>query len=236
MAQVAHKLQYPTEQDTILTHMEIVHQEVRKLLRKGVVHYEYDELVQIGVIGLIEASRRYEEQKCSSFGVYARIRIQGAIIDEIRKRDWVPRSVRKRAQNLREAAEILQTRLKRKPTRAELAVELDIPEKNLEKFCRLAQIHSLLSLENDGENSMHHHIHSECKDAQEHILEQEQHQHLHQAIAALAPQERRMIEMYYFEDKGLREIAMEFGVSESRVCQIHTQIKRRIAKKIVHMK
>ena len=220
-------------QNTVLEHIDIVHQEVRKILRRGVKQYEYNELFQIGVLGLIEAIQRYEEQKCTAFSVYARIRIQGAIIDEIRKRDWVPRSVRKRAKELN-AVVTEQTKKKgRKPTDQEIASSLGLSVCKVDRFRHLSHIHKMTSLESNPENPLHESIPCEVTiDAQQQVLKKESHKHLHLVLATLNEQERRIIEMYYFEDQSLKSIAQEFGVSESRICQIHIQLKKRMAKRL----
>ena len=141
-----------TINDAIVTHMYVVEQESRKILRRGVAHYEYDELYQLGMVGLIEAAHRFDDRHQCSFSVYARIRVQGTIIDAMRKKDWVPRSVRKRAKAYKEAVQYLTEKHERSPTKEEICSYIDIPVQKLEKHTKLCAILPLISIEDRGDH------------------------------------------------------------------------------------
>jgi RNA polymerase sigma factor for flagellar operon FliA len=219
------------EQNQILAHMHLVHQEVRKMMRRGIVQYEYDELVQIGTIGLMEAVYRFDELRRQSFSMYARIRIQGSIIDEIRKRDWVPRSVRQRSNNLKEGVEYLKEKLQRTPTRKELCAHLNIKERKFSSYRFHSEIAPLVSLE-AGEFPIIDQVPSTDSDAQEALMNKEAIQEMMQLIDDLSPQDKEIIRQYYFEDKNMKSIAQCFNVTESRICQIHQKIKKQFARKL----
>ena len=107
----------------ILTYYPMVYRVARRMAARYPSSVELDDLVSIGTMGLIDAAERYDEKICNSFAGYARIRVQGAIVDALRKADWVPRSVRNRARNIHAAKANLELRLGRVPTRDELAGE-----------------------------------------------------------------------------------------------------------------
>lgn len=212
--------------DAIIAHMYVVEQETKKIIRRGVTHYEYDELYQLGMVGLIEAAHRFDNRHQCSFSVYARIRVQGSIIDAMRKKDWVPRSVRKRAKTYNEAIVYLTQKYERPPTKEELCIYIDIPVQKLETYTKLCTITPLISMEDRGDQALPICEKTGC--AQESIIKKEEFSMLHACIKALPEQERELIHMYYFEEKNMKQIAACFSVSESRICQMHGRIKTKL--------
>ena len=134
----------PTINDCIVEHMYIVEQEARKIIRRGIIHHEYNDLYLLGMIGLIEAAHRFDHRFQCSFSVYARIRIQGSIIDAMRKKDWVPRSVRKRAKEYNDAVQYLTNKYNRPPTKEELCSYINLPVEKLENHTKLCMITPLI--------------------------------------------------------------------------------------------
>ena len=232
MGLALHKENEKNIQEIVLEHMNIVHQEVRKLFPRGAIQNDYNDMVQIGVIGLIEAANRFDAQRCRSFAVYARIRIQGAIIDEMRKQDWVPRSVRQRAAQLKDSISYLTTTLGRKPSIKEICNYIGITEDKFATFCVHSEIAPLLSLEDGGEFPIRNQISYEEETVQERVINKEQKQILATLIKELNEQEQKIVQLYYFEDMNMKEIASFFGVSESRISQIHHKIKKHLAIKL----
>lgn len=226
-----HKRNIHVQQELIIEHMSIVHQEVKKMMRRGVVQHEYNELVQIGTIGLIQAVHRFDEIKGQSFSKYARIRVQGSILDELRKRDWVPRSVRQRSKKLKISEQHLQEKLKRSPTKEEVCSYLDIDEKRFSSYLFHSEIAKVVSMD-AGENPIREQISSHTHNPQEDILKKERMAALKECIETLLPQEREIVEQYYFQNKNMKTIAEYFGVTESRICQIHRKVKQKLAQKM----
>lgn len=220
-----------TQQQRIIDNLHLVHHEVKKLIRKGVVHQEYDELVQIGTIGLMEAVYRFDELVGQSFSKYARIRIQGSILDELRKRDWIPRSVRKRSKDLKNGVAHLEDRLKRAPTRKEICSYLGIEESRYSSYCFHANIAPLVSMD-EGDFPIRNRISSEVFTPQDELIHREEIDRLKSVIQTLTPQEREILEQYYYEGLKMKEIAERFGVSESRICQIHRKVKSKLAQRM----
>ncbi|MEC7987579.1 MAG: FliA/WhiG family RNA polymerase sigma factor [Myxococcota bacterium] len=208
----------------------LVHRVAKRLMLRNPFSWDYEELVQIGMIGLLDAVEKFEKEKSISFFVYARIRIQGAILDAMRRSDWVPRSVRERNSILEEAHRILKSRLKRDPTHAELAEQMGFSMQQFQHFYRLCDTRVLLSL-NDGEPiRIEDVLATQENDPQESLLEKEKTRVLRELVAKLPPRDQRLIQLYYYENYTLNEIAIRFGISESRVSQVHSLIKKRLAK------
>ena len=219
------KQQYTaTINDCIVEHMYIVEQEARKIIRRGIIHHEYNDLYQLGMVGLIEAAHRFDHQFQCSFSVYARIRVQGSIIDAMRKKDWVPRSVRKRAKEYNEAVQYLTDKYNRPPTKEELCSYINLPVEKLETHTKLCMITPLISMEERGDNPLP--VDEQC--IQESMIKKEESSHLHACLNELTEQEQQLITMYYFEEMSMKAIANEFGVSESRICQLHGAIKKKL--------
>lgn len=212
--------------DFIIEHMHIVHQEVYKIARTRNTIQDHDELVQLGMLGLIQAAHRFDGRHQHAFSVYARIRIQGSIIDAMRTQDWVPRSVRKREQLLQNTIRYLHQKKGCLPSRDEIAQYLNIPIKNYDHFLLFCLISPLVNVEDE--------ISSQCteQDIQEILIQKEAFLDVFTSIQTLNPQEKDIISLYYFEDWTLREIAEKYFVSESRICQVHNKIKQKLQKKL----
>ena len=226
------KKENSTRNEFIVSHMFLVKQEVRKLIRSGVSQNEFDELVQIGMLGLIEAANRFNQQQQCSFSVYARIRIRGSIIDELRRKDWVPRSVRARAKRLEEASSYLKNKLDRQPTTKELSSELHICEKKLSSFQSISILRSLVSMEDGGETPIRNTLPSDDQNAQDYLIQKESIFLLKQALLSCSKQEQELIHLYYFQNQSMRQIAAQHGISESRICQNLKQIRNHLAAKL----
>lgn len=224
------------QQEQIIENLPLVHHEVKRLIRKGMVHQEYDELVQMGTIGLMEAIYRFDELVGQSFSKYARIRIRGAILDELRKRDWIPRSVRQRSKNLSNGIALLEEKLKRTPTQKEICSYLGIEESKYSSYCFHANIAPLVSMD-EGEYPIRNTISSHESNPQETLLHKEEIETLQHVMQTLSEQEKEIIHQYYYEGLRMKDIAVNFDVSESRICQIHRNIKAKLAQKIrIHAK
>jgi RNA polymerase sigma factor for flagellar operon FliA len=194
-------------------------------------HVDGADLVSYGVIGLIDAIDRYDPVRQVKFETYAIPRIRGAIIDELRAIDWVPRSVRAKARAVEQAYASLEATLLRTPTDAEVAAELDISEQDLQDILRQISFVGVAALDEvflvGGDRSERTTLGDTIPDAAAGPVamfeDKESKEILSQAIMQLGDRERTVLSLYYYEGLTLAEIGEILGVTESRVCQIHTK-------------
>jgi RNA polymerase sigma factor for flagellar operon FliA len=189
-----------------------------------------EDLYSAGLIGLLDAIRHFNPRLGSNFESYARVRIRGAVFDELRRMDWVPRSVHRKARRVQLAIQELEQRKRRTPTAAEVAVELNIS---------LAEYHHLLdeirpatfvcldsAVNPEAEDSPSQYealADTSQPDPLDEVARRETAGHLAKLIKRLPTAQKKVLALYYFEDMRLREIAAVFGLTESRICQIHAQ-------------
>ncbi len=204
-------------------------------------HVEQADLISYGMIGLIEAMERFEPLRQIRFETFAMQRIRGAIIDELRSLDWVPRSVRFRAREIEEANSKLEHKLGRAPTDAELAETMGIDEDELREALIQISNSSILALEElwmtsdaSGDRvSLLDTIQDEnAPDPQAALDTSEVKDRLHEAIQDLPERETLVVALYYFENLTLREIGDVLGVTESRVSQLHSKAVLRLRSRL----
>ncbi len=211
-------------------YLPLVHYLANKLFiftSKGI---DKDELYSAGVMGLLDAIERFDLEKGTEFNTFASIRIRGSIIDEIRRIDWVPRSVRQKAKRLDSAIHSLFNQLGRMPSDQEIADELEI---SVEEYYHLTDnlgplfLHSLESEVVVGDDSSQLKIKDVISDDGELSYEQKKirvrtKKKIIESISQLPEKEKLVISLYYYEDLNLKEIGLVLGVSESRVSQMHS--------------
>ncbi len=197
---------------------------------------EIDDLVSAGVVGLMDAIEKYDPGRDTKFETYAVARIRGAIVDDLRSLDWVPRSVRRKARMLEETYSILENELGRAATDAEIAARLNTSLSDLRTMVEEIVSAGLLSLDDfvgnqEGEKTSRI-IDLVCsKDGitpSTGIEREEMKDILADAIMNIPDKERTVVALYYYEDMTLKEIGRTLGVSESRVSQIHTKAMLRL--------
>jgi RNA polymerase sigma factor for flagellar operon FliA len=194
-------------------------------------HVDEQDLVSYGLLGLIGAIERYDPDRAIKFETFAMARIRGAIIDELRSLDWVPRSVRTRAREIERAIALLERELMRAPTDEEIATKLGIAPEELEENLReisrssVAALDELWSPTGSGDQvALVDTIQDKTGPDPESSLEQtEVKEALAEAISALPEREKLVVTLYYYEELTLREIGEVLGVTESRVSQLHTK-------------
>jgi RNA polymerase sigma factor FliA len=199
-------------------------------------HVDEQDLVSYGLLGLIGAIERFDPEREIKFETYAIARIKGAIIDELRSLDWVPRSVRTRAREIERAIASLERTLMRAPTDEEIAAKLELTpvelEDSLAEISRtsMAALDELWSPSAGGDQvSLIDTIEDESGPDPEISLEQtELREALGEAIARLPEREKLVVTLYYYEELTLREIGEVLGVTESRVSQLHTKAVLRL--------
>ena len=201
---------------------------------------EHADLASYGMFGLIDAIEKFDLDKGVKFETYAIARIRGAIIDELRSIDWVPRSVRSKARDVERAITTLETRLRRTPTEEELAAELDISLKDLRTALSQVSLTSIVALDetfgtdDDDRQALVDTLQDPGQITPEGTIEEaEQRRLLSESIARMSEREKTVVVLYYFEGMTLAQIGEILGVTESRVCQLHTKAVLGLRAKLV---
>ncbi len=197
---------------------------------------EYDDLVSYGIFGLIDAIDKFDTTKNVKFETYASLRIRGAILDQIRKMDWIPRTVRQRQRKIDEAIKQVEMRTGKTATDEEIAKELGVSEDELTSWQSQLKVTNVVSLSEFEESGQEPVIETVNKNRfsqpEEVVAEQELKEKLMESLELLTEKERRVIELYYYEDLTLKEISLVLEVSESRVSQLHTKALLKMRKKM----
>lgn len=222
----------------IIQYLPVVKYVIGKLQIKISDNLEYDELLSIGCLGLIEAIEKFDTKFNVKFETYAISRIKGSIIDELRERDIFSRSLRKKMKELENAYSYLEKKLNRPPLEEEVAnyLKLTIPEfhKLLNKISPI----TILSLDEKYQDSQDAiFIKDTVEDTRspnpEEIIEKKRVRSiLKESISCLPENEKKILFLYYYEDLTLKEISAVLGISESRVCQLHSQLIIKLRAKI----
>lgn len=195
---------------------------------------QLDDLIQAGIVGLLEAARKYNSSHGASFATYAGIRIRGAMIDDVRKGDWVPRSVHRNSRTINEAFRKVESRLGREASDTEVAEELDISLDDYYAQLKDTNCGRLSSLDEmlDREESNDEPAASSDDTPSVAVLQSAMKQAVIERIDELPERERLVLSLYYEEELNLKEIGEVIGVSESRVSQIHSQAMARLRAKL----
>ena len=199
---------------------------------------ELDDLLQAGGIGLLNAIERYDSLQGTAFTTYAVQRIRGAMLDELRSRDWVPRSVRRNAREVAQAMQKLEQHLGRPATESELAQRLGITLAEYRQILLDTNNSQLFSYdewrEEQGENAERLLEGHEEANPLHHLLEGSLRQRVIEAIEALPEREKMVLTLYYQEELNLKEIGAVLEVGESRVSQLHSQAIKRLRAKLAN--
>lgn len=197
---------------------------------------EYEDLVSYGIFGLIDAIDKFDLEKDVKFETYASLRIRGSILDQIRKMDWIPRTVRQRQKKIEGAIREIEARTGRNASDDEIASELGIAENELNEWQSQLKVTNIVSLnefvEQGGEPVMDARNNSHFVQPEESVQEEELKIILKETMDFLTEKERKVILLYYYEDLTLKEISNILEVSESRVSQLHTKALLKMRKKM----
>ena len=213
----------------VARHAELVKRIAYHLAGRLPPSVEVDDLIQAGMIGLIEAAAHYSSDRGASFETYAGIRIRGAMIDALRKQDWAPRSVHRRTRAAANAIRDIENREGREARDTEIAAAMGIP---LDEYHQILQdsLSCQLASIDDGESAV------EVADRKADPLRETESGSLRAAVAAaittLPERERLVMSMYYDDELNLKEIGAVLGISESRVCQLHGQALVRLRSRL----
>jgi RNA polymerase sigma factor FliA len=193
---------------------------------------EVDDLIQAGMMGLLDAASRYDELRGAQFETYAAQRIRGAMLDELRGADWLPRSMRRDMRRIETAVSRLQQKLGKAPSESEIARELGVslPEyQQMLQEARGAQLFYYEDFHGEGDEDFFDRFVIDSDSNPLELLQDGRFREaLIEAIERLPERERQLMGMHYEQDMNLREIGEVMGVSESRVCQLHSQAVARL--------
>ncbi|MDO5057113.1 MAG: RNA polymerase sigma factor FliA [Lautropia sp.] len=199
---------------------------------------DLDDLVQAGLIGLVDAVSRYDAAVGVQFDTFAMQRVRGAMLDELRNADWMPRSVRRSQRSIETAIHAVEQRMQRPATEREIADELKMSLEDYQRLLSSARGAQLLYLEDgagedEGENRFEQTLADEQPTPDQRLEDVRFREALVQAIDGLPERERILMSLYYTENLTLKEIGEVLGVTESRVSQLHSQAVARLRSKLV---
>lgn len=192
-------------------------------------YLDAEDLISVGMIGLMDAMDKYDSSREAKFKTYAEFRIRGAMLDEIRSMDWVPRSVHERIGTLQKTHTTLLNRLGRPPSDEEVASELNMPMEELDDFLSRARGAVMISIDDlglqepDGHKVVKMLADTHHPDPLSCLVNEREREAVAEAIRDLPEKERLVLTLYYYEELTMKEIGELLKVTESRVCQIHTK-------------
>lgn len=218
------------EENLIQQYLPLVKAVVGRLAMALPSHVDADDLHSAGLVGLLNAVRNFDSNAGTSFETYARIRIRGSVFDELRKLDWVPRSVHSKARKIQFAMQEIEQRHGRLPTDLEVARALNLPVAEYHRWLADVRPATFVCLDaaqnsdsDDGATNYESVADLSVESPEDGVNRRELADLIAARIQQLPEMQRKVLALYYFEDMRLREIAEAFGVTESRICQIHSQ-------------
>ena len=224
------KVEKTSADQLVEQHAPLVKRIAHHMLARLPANVLVEDLIQAGLMGLIEAARNYDASKGASFETYAGIRIRGAMIDDVRRGDWVPRSVHRNSRRVSDAIHAIETRLGRDASDQEVADELEVTLDEYHHMLQDSSSSKLFSFDEltSDEEGYETQIAGSALNPQDSIETDAMRQGLAECIAGLPERERLVLALYYDEELNLKEIGIVLGVSESRVSQIHSQAAMRL--------
>lgn len=212
----------------------LVHKIAHHMQSRLPASVEVDDLIQAGMLGLLDALGRFEDGQGAQFETYASQRIRGAMLDELRHNDWLPRGVRKTQRDIERVLRRVEQRLGRSAAESEIASEMGVDVRQYQALlaeARGGQLVYYSDYDGDGEGGdpyLDRHCADHSADPREQLADARFKAALIDAIDALPEREKMLMGLYYEQELNFREIAAVFGVTESRVCQLHSQSVARL--------
>lgn len=217
----------------IIEHIGLVKRIAYHLVARLPSNVQVDDLIQAGMLGLIEASKHYDPSQGASFETYAGIRVRGAMLDDVRHADWSPRSLHRKMRQVREAIHEIENRTGRDARDQEVAEVLQITLDEYHAIKRDSANAQIFSLDQtDDDPGQQARLRSETSDPLQAFQDQSFKASLAKVIASLSEREQMVMSLYYNEELNLKEIGQVLDISESRVCQIHSQALKNIRSKM----
>ena len=219
-------------------HLPLVRRLAHQMIAKLPASVELDDLIQVGMMGLNEALSRFDAGQGVQFDTFASQRIKGAMLDELRGSDWMSRGDRKIQRDIESAVHRLEQRLHRPPNESEIAHELGIDLGQYQEMLgrvrgtQLVYLEDMGHQEDGGEEFLDRHVADDSRNPLSLLQDYRMREALVQAIQNLPEREQLVMSLYYEQDMNLKEIAAVLGVTESRVCQLHSQSIARLRSKL----
>ena len=214
----------------------LVRRLAHQMIAKLPANVELDDLIQVGMIGLNDALSRFDANQGVQFETFATQRIRGAMLDELRGGDWMSRGDRRHQRSIEAAVRKLEQRLQRAPSESEIADEMGMMLADYQELLGKVRGTQLFYLEDlsgeDGDDFLDRHIADEGANPLDMLQDHRMRQALVDAIGKLPEREQHVMSMYYEQDMNLKEIAAVLGVTESRICQLHSQSIARLRAKL----
>lgn len=219
------QVQRQSDNDLVVEHAALVKRIAHHMIARLPASVQVEDLIQAGMIGLLEAARQYDAAQGASFQTYAGIRIRGAMLDEIRRLDWTPRSVHRKAREAAEAIREIEHRTGRDAKDSEVARVLGISLDEYHQILQDVATSRIFSIDQeDPDSGSTPELPGDAPNPLAWLQQEDFRQSLAEAIAGLPERERLVMQLYYDEELNLKEIGAVLGVSESRVSQIHGRI------------
>jgi len=219
-----------TENDLVERYLPLVASVLGRLSMTLPEFVSHDDLRSAGLVGLLQALRNFDPTCGSSFETYARVRVRGAMLDELRRMDWVPRTIHEKARRIQETMARLEQELGRAPTEAQMAKVLNVSVDQYNELLDEVRPAAFVCLDSagsseDGDTGSLYEVIADSSEENpvEQVSQRELKQIILERLKELPEIQRKVLALYYVEDLHLREIAEVFGLTESRICQIHSQ-------------
>jgi RNA polymerase sigma factor for flagellar operon FliA len=222
----------PVQDEQITKYAPLVKRIAYHMMARLPASVEVDDLIQVGLIGLMDAVSRFDGSQGAQFESYATQRIRGSMLDELREADWLPRHVRQKSRQIEAAIHKLEQRNGKPPSEQEISAELGMPLDQYQSMLGDVKCSQLLYYEDfsdeDSASFLERYLADDSSDPLAVLEDEGFRASLIAAIHHLPERERSMMGMYYEQDMNLKEIGAVLGVSESRVCQLHSQAVARL--------
>jgi RNA polymerase sigma factor for flagellar operon FliA len=227
----------PDRNELVQRFMPLVKRVAYHLMARLPANVQFEDLVQNGMLGLLDAMERFEDGFGAQFETYATQRVRGAMLDGLRANDWLPRNMRRELRRIERAINQLEHAHGRAPSEQELADTLEMSLVDYQKLLQEARGHQLVYYEDfsgeGDEDFLERHFTDADGDPASILEDKDIRENLVRAIARLPEREKLMMALYYEQDLNLREIGEVMGVTESRVCQLHSQAIARLRGQLV---
>jgi len=240
--QVVEEIEITAEnrEEVIIRYSPMIKYVANRIAMRLPPHIEVDDLISVGVLGLMDAISKYDSSRGAKFKTYAEFRVRGAILDELRAMDWVPRSIRQKASSVDKVVQSLQVKLSRSPEDEEVAKEMGISLEQFHTTLNETKSIPVFSLDDLGiaKDSGEQQSLLDClagkadADPQTQIRLTELKEIIAKAIDTLPEKERLMVSLYYYEELTMKEIGAVLEITESRVSQIHSKAVYRLRTKL----
>lgn len=214
----------------VVEHAQLVNKIARHLIARLPAHFQLDDLIQAGMMGLLEAAHKYDSDKGASFETFASIRIRGAMLDEVRRQEWTPRTLYKQGREISLRAQKFEQEMGRRAGDAELAGLLQMDISLFHQLQDKLAIGKFVEIDGTDESLPYSRIDgvSDVPNPLDDVQKMAFQNCLAKAIADLPEREAMVLSLYYDKELNLKEVGLVLGISESRVCQIHSQAMSRL--------